>query len=48
MWKEIDEKFGEKFIDSLSEIAKKEFVIENPNVEYMEDGIDLREKYKKK
>jgi hypothetical protein len=48
MWKEIDKKFGEKFIDSLSEIAKKEFVLENPNVGYMEDGIDLREKYKNK
>ncbi|KUJ61005.1 hypothetical protein AR687_14860 [Flavobacteriaceae bacterium CRH] len=45
MWKEIDRRYGENFIDSLSEEAKKEFIIENPNVEYMEDGKDLREKY---
>ncbi|MBF4517771.1 hypothetical protein IRZ71_15510 [Flavobacterium sp. ANB] len=45
MWKEIDRKYGENFIDSLSEEAKKEFIIENPNVKYMEDGKDLREKY---
>jgi hypothetical protein len=41
----INRKFGRSFIDSLSEVAKKEFVLENPNIEYMEDGIDLREKY---
>ena len=48
MYREINRKFGEGFIDSLSEVAKKEFVLENPNMEYMEDGIDLREKYKVK
>lgn len=48
MWKEIDRKYGKNFIDSLSEIAKKEFVLENPDVEYIENGIDLREKYKSK
>lgn len=45
MYKEINRKFGKSFIDSLSEIAKKEFVKENPNMEYMEDGVDLRKKY---
>jgi hypothetical protein len=48
MDKEINKKLGENFIDSLFEVAKKEFVIENPDIEYMEDGIDLREKYKVK
>lgn len=48
MWREINIKFGENFIDSLSEISKKEFVLENPNTKYTEDGIDLREKYKQK
>ncbi|GAA6764781.1 hypothetical protein AAFH68_07140 [Flavobacterium sp. CGRL1] len=46
MWKEIDRRYGENFIDSLSQIAKKQFVLENPDVPYIEDGIDLREKYK--
>lgn len=46
MYNEINRKFGKHFIDSLYRIAQKEFVIANPNLEYMEDGIDLREKYK--
>ncbi len=46
MYKEINRKYGENFIDSIFKIAQREFVIENPNVEYMEDGIDLREKYR--
>ncbi len=45
MYKEINRKYGENFIDSIFKIAQKEYVLENPNVEYMEDGIDLREKY---
>lgn len=45
MSQEIDRKYGENFIDSIFKIAQKEYVIENPNVEYWEDGIDLREKY---
>jgi len=45
MSKEINRKYGENFIDSIFKIAQKEYVIENPNVEYLEDGIDLREKY---
>lgn len=45
MHKEIQKKFGTNFIDSITEIAKKEYVLENPNVEYIEDGKDLREKY---
>jgi hypothetical protein len=45
MGKEITRKYGGNFIDSIFKIAQKEYVIENPNVEYMEDGIDLRQKY---
>ena len=45
MYKEINRKFGKNFIDSISEIAKKEFVKINPNIEYIEDGVDLRKKY---
>ena len=45
MYKEINKRFGKNFIDSLSEVAKKEFVIENPDIEYIEDGVDLRKKY---
>jgi cellobiose phosphorylase len=41
----IERKYGENFIDSLTEIAKKQYVIENPNIEYFENGKDLREKY---
>lgn len=33
MHKEIDRRFGESFIDSISEVAKKEFIKENPNIE---------------
>jgi|SRR5690606_16678050 len=46
MYNEIVKKYGETFIDSLLEIATKEFILENPNIEYIKDGIDLREKYK--
>lgn len=46
IYREINRKFGEGFIDSLSEAAKKEFVLENPEMEYIEDGIDLRENIK--
>ena len=48
MWEEIDKRYGENFIDSIFKIAQKEYIFENPNVEYIEDGIDLREKYKVK
>jgi predicted rRNA methylase YqxC with S4 and FtsJ domains len=44
MYKEINRKYGENFIDSIFKVAQKEFIIENPNIEYMEDGIDLRKK----
>lgn len=47
MYNEIDRKYGENFIDSIFKVAQKEYVLANPNVEYMEDGIDLREKYLK-
>lgn len=45
MWNEIEKRYGRKFIDSLSEIAIKEFVIENPNQPWSNDGVDLRKKY---
>ena len=46
MYKEINRKYGENFIDSIFKVAQKEFIMENLNVEYMEDGINLTEKYK--
>ena len=45
MTEEISRKFGENFIDSLFKIAQKEYIIENPNEEYIYDGVDLRAKY---
>jgi hypothetical protein len=45
MENEIKKRFGKKFIDSLSEIAIKEFVIENPDEYWYQDGVDLRKKY---
>lgn len=45
MHNEVNRKFGENFIDSLYTIAQKEYVIENPNEDYLEDGKDLRGKY---
>ncbi|MBP4140116.1 hypothetical protein [Flavobacterium geliluteum] len=48
MYKEINRRYGENFIDSIFKVAQKEFIIKNPNIEYMEDGIDLRKKYLKK
>jgi hypothetical protein len=44
MLDEIDRKFGKNFIDSIFKVAQKEFILENPNIEYIEDGIDLRKK----
>lgn len=44
MNKEISKRYGENFIDSIFKVAQKEFIIENPNIEYMEDGIDLSKK----
>lgn len=45
MTEEIWRKFGNNFIDSLFRIAQKEYIIENPNEEYIYDGVDLRAKY---
>ena len=44
MYNEINRKYGQNFIDSIFKIAQKEFILENPNVEYMADGIDLKKK----
>ncbi len=46
MYKEINRKYGENFIDSIFKVAQKEFILKNPNVEYIEDGINISEKYK--
>lgn len=43
MNKEIVKKYGETFIDSIFKVAQMEYLIENPNVEYLENGINLRE-----
>lgn len=48
MHREISRKYGAKFIDSIFRVAQKEYILENPNEAYIEDGIDLREKYLKK
>lgn len=45
MYEEICSKYGNRFIDSIFKVAQKEYVIENPEDEYIEDGIDLRKKY---
>lgn len=45
MYKEINRKYGENFIDSIFRVAQKEYILEHPDKEYFEDGIDLREKY---
>ncbi|NMH26980.1 hypothetical protein [Flavobacterium silvaticum] len=45
MQHEIEKRYGRQFIDSLSEIALKEFVIENPDQPWIKDGVDLRKKY---
>jgi hypothetical protein len=45
MWEEIYNLFGDKFIDSLQEVAERNIVIKNPDKEYFRDGIDLRKKY---
>lgn len=48
MHREISRKYGAKFIDSIFRVAQKEYILENPNEAYIEDGIDLRGKYLKK
>ena len=45
MHKEIYNKYGENFIDSLWLIAEKQFVIKYPDSIYIKDGLDIREKY---
>lgn len=45
MYKEINRKYGEHFIDSIFRVAQKEYILEHPDEEYFEDGKDLREKY---
>jgi hypothetical protein len=48
MSKKIFEKYGSKLFDSLEEVAQKNYVLKNPTIEYIEDGIDVRAKYLKK
>jgi hypothetical protein len=47
MYKAILKKYGDNFIELTFENAKKQFVKDNPNIEYLENGIDLRSKFKK-
>ncbi|MCL9804948.1 hypothetical protein NAT51_05430 [Flavobacterium amniphilum] len=46
MYKEINRKYGNHFIDSIFRMVQKEYILEHPDVPYFEDGVDLREKYK--
>lgn len=45
MGKEINKKYGKHFIDTIFRVAQKEYILEHPNEQYLEDGIDLRKKY---
>lgn len=45
MWAEIDKRIGAAVIDSLWEVAERNFVLKYPDSLYMKDGIDVREKY---
>ncbi|WP_298396695.1 hypothetical protein [Flavobacterium sp.] len=45
MNEEVVKKYGPKFIDSITELAKRNYVVENPDKVLMENGKDLREKY---
>ena len=45
MWNEINSRLGLKAVDSLWEVALRNFVVKNPNTEYIIDGIDVRTKY---
>lgn len=45
MHNEIKRKYGENFIDSIFKVSQKEYILENPNVKYMENGLDIREIY---
>lgn len=45
MNKEIIERFGENWIDSLERKALKNYVVKNSDNPYMENGIDMRTKF---
>ena len=45
MHREIYNKFGENFIDSLWLIAEKQFVLKYPDSTYIKDGMDIKQKY---
>lgn len=48
MNEEVVKKYGPKFIDSIKELAKRNYIVENPDKAYFENGKDIREKYLKK
>jgi hypothetical protein len=45
MCQEIENRFGEAFIDSLWLVAEEQFVLKYPDSIYMKDGMDIRGKY---
>ena len=45
MLEEIINKFGNKFLDSITSVAEKNYVLKNPNEPYIKDGRDLRNIY---
>jgi hypothetical protein len=48
MRKEIEDRYGENWIDSIERVAIKNYVIKHPNEPYFEGGKDLRDEYIKK
>jgi hypothetical protein len=45
MRNELSKRFNKTWIDSMERIALKNYIIKNPTKPYIENGIDLREKY---
>ncbi|QBZ98326.1 hypothetical protein [Flavobacterium sangjuense] len=48
MSKEIEDRYGQNWIDSMERTAIKNYVIKNPSKPYFEAGKDLRDEYIKK
>ncbi|WP_412464416.1 hypothetical protein [Flavobacterium mekongense] len=42
---ELSSRFNKTWIDSMERVALKNYIIKNPTKPYIENGIDLREKY---
>jgi len=45
MWAAIDTKYGNTLIDSLWNIAERNFVLKYPDSLYIKGGMDIRKKY---